>query len=633
MCGIVGSFGYNGQSISEASVRRGMERIKHRGPDDEGLVTLLTEKGTLHLGHTRLSILDLSSLGKQPMASEDGRFYLSFNGEVYNYKELRTELRQFGYEFKSDSDTEVLLQAWRCWGSSCVKKLTGMFAFTMFDKELETITCVRDAFGIKPFFYFLNENKFSFASEIRSLLELLDSKPELNIQKAYDFLLYAEYDRDEKTFFEDIYRLLPGHLMTLSLKEDRINPEISQWWVPSILERRDLSFSDAAEELRDRFLQNIRLHLRSDVPLGAALSGGVDSSALVCGMRYVEPDMPIHTFSYTARGSNLDEEKWADLVNDRVGAIPHKIVVKPEELINDIKTLISVQGEPFSTTNMYAQFRVFQLARENGITVMLNGQGADEMLAGYDGYPELKVESLMSSHQYGDLLTFLKHWPNSDQRNKHRIYRSIIKSLTPSAIWRKMRQKKHSAVNLSWIDKDWFREQGVMINGDSILTESESANRKVMERLSVELSQEKIPRLLRYEDRNSMHWSIESRVPFLTTDLAQFLLSLPEDYLISNRGETKHVFKEAMKGIVPDPILQRKDKIGFDTPGQDWLSGLEPQLDSILSPLHDAPFLNVTQCRERVSSMIRGGGNFSWDAWRLICFAGWMDVYEMSISN
>ncbi|NDC37295.1 MAG: asparagine synthetase B, partial [Proteobacteria bacterium] len=221
------------------------------------------------------------------------------------------------------------------WGSTCLARLRGMFAFVVFDKVSRQITCVRDAFGIKPFFYRHDEDGFFFASEVPALLALRTQRPQLNLQRAYDYLVGSRYDDTSESFFDGVRQLLPGHLITLDFEAATI-AEHRRWWWPSIAERIDLTFADATEQLRAMFLDNVRLHLRSDVRLGAALSGGVDSSAVVCAMRHVEPEMPIHTFSYVARGSDADEEHWADLVNGHVNAIPHKVLVSSNELAADL---------------------------------------------------------------------------------------------------------------------------------------------------------------------------------------------------------------------------------------------------------------------------------------------------------
>jgi asparagine synthase (glutamine-hydrolysing) len=387
MCGLFGHFSplpVSDQQEQHDCLLNAQHALHHRGPDDSGLETLAVPSrsgspaGSLSLGHTRLSIIDLSPGGHQPMQSANDRYRIVFNGEIYNYRELRQELKGLGHRFQTDSDTEVLLAAWAQWGESGLRRLTGMFAFAVFDRHKQTLTLVRDAFGIKPLFFRLERNALHFASEMPALLALLPAQPELNYQRAYDYLVWGQYDNSRETFYQGIEHLEPGHVLRVDLQQLAAGQMVERprrWWWPSISERTDLSFEDAAAQLREMFLNSVRLHLRSDVPVGAALSGGVDSSAVVCAMRHLEPDMPIHTFSYVARGSAVDEEAWVDIVNTHVGAIAHKVVVEPDDLAGDLNDMIRAQGEPFGGTSIYAQYRVFKAAREAGIVVtMAKGQ-------------------------------------------------------------------------------------------------------------------------------------------------------------------------------------------------------------------------------------------------------------------
>jgi len=306
MCGIAGGVWRNKAEASR-SIPLALKAMHQRGPDDKGFEVFTFGEISVCLGQTRLSIIDLTSAGHQPMYSCDGRWVIIFNGEIYNYKELRNQLKQLGYVFSSDSDTEVLLLAWVEWGIECLTRLVGMFAFAVLDKHSQNLTCVRDAFGIKPFFYSNADEGFRFASEIPALLSLLPGKPSLNMQRTYHYLVHGDYDSSADTFYQGVYHLPPAHWFTVDLRTGQASTP-KQWWTPSVIERPGWRFDDAVEQVREQFLTNIRLHLRSDVRVGAALSGGIDSSAIVCVMRYVEPDMPIHTFSYIAEGSSVNEE-------------------------------------------------------------------------------------------------------------------------------------------------------------------------------------------------------------------------------------------------------------------------------------------------------------------------------------
>lgn len=626
MCGIIGGWLPPNTSASRFQFETGLSKLAHRGPNDQGLERFNFRQGQVLLGHTRLSIIDLSAAGHQPMHSPCGRYGIIFNGEIYNYRELRQELVALGKRFVSDSDTEVLLASWVMWGDRCLPRLRGMFAFVVFDREAGTLTCARDAFGIKPFFYQEANGAFLFASEVPALLATLPQRPALNMQRVYNYLVPGRYDDHTEGFFEGISQLAPGHTLVLELSQAG-KATTRRWWWPSIVERTDISFADATAQLRAMFLDNIRLHLRSDVPLGAALSGGVDSSAVVCAMRHIEPDMPIHTFTYVARDSAYDEEHWADLVNQHVGAIPHKVVVSPQELAQDLDDMIRVQGEPFGSTSIYAQYRVFKLARDNGVTVTLDGQGADEMLAGYNGYPGPTLHSLAEKGQWRELVKFLHAWSQWPGRSMGAGTKALIGQYVPAALRGVALQVVGRNPSPTWLDASFLKQHGVRLHGwGQSEKHADATERRLMTALRQNLTGEGLNALLRHGDRNSMRWSVESRVPFLTTDLAEFLLSLPEHYLISRQGKTKHIFRAAMRGIVPDAILDRRDKVGFATPEQAWLKQLGGQVFEWLDTAEHLPFLNAQACREEVKAMLEGRKAFDFQAWRLINFCRWSQL-------
>lgn len=622
MCGILGVFEHSPNDQVRRDLDAGMHALRHRGPDDRGVKSYSVAGGIVHLGHARLSIIDLTEGGRQPMHGGNGRYAIVFNGEIYNYKELREELKALGYRFTSDSDTEVLLAAWAAWGRACLPRLVGMFAFAVLDREVATLTCVRDVFGIKPFFYSQEGADFLFASEAPALVALKSSRARLNWQRAYDYLVHGDYDSSPETFFEGVLHLSPGCLLVVDLAA-RLVGTVERWWVPSIEQRDDLSFDEAAERVRENFLQSVRLHLRSDVPLGAALSGGVDSSAVVCAMRHVAPDHPIHTFSYIAAGSELNEEKWADLVNHHVGAVAHKVVVTPQELARDLDDMIRAQGEPFGSTSIYAQYRVYQLAKENGITVTLDGQGADEMLAGYNGYPGPRLRSLLETGHGVQALRFLNAWAQWPGRSRAAGLKLAVAEMTDGAVYQVLRRLSGREALPAWIRGDVLAQRGVSLRHPRQRPEWDARGRRVMAELAHSLTKRGLSSLLRHGDRNSMRFSIESRVPFLTLEQAELLLSLPEHYLISQGGETKSVFRAAMRGIVPDQILDRKDKIGFQTPEQLWLTSMAATVRQWLQEDIRLPFLDQAVILREFEDIIGGRKAFSWQLWRWINFVRW----------
>ena len=599
-----------------------MHALQHRGPDASRIEAYEMADGIVRLGHARLSIIDLTEGGLQPMPGSAGRYVIVFNGEIYNYKELRLELKALGHQFTSESDTEVLLTAWTVWGQACLPRLVGMFAFAVLDRQKATLTCVRDAFGIKPLFYSQEDDNFLFASEVPALLAMKSTKPQPNWQRAYDYLVHGDYDSGPDTFFEDVWQLPPGHLFVFDLTARALG-DARRWWTPQIAERRDLSFDEAAECVRENFLQSIRLHLRSDVPLGAALSGGVDSSAVVCAMRHVAPEHPIHTFSYVAAGSELNEEKWADLVNSHVSAVAHKVVVTPQELARDLDDMIRAQGEPFGSTSIYAQYRVYQLAKENGITVTLDGQGADEMLAGYNGYPGQRLRSLVETGEWRQALQFLNAWSKWPDRSQKLGLKLSLAEMTDGFLYQTLRRLSGRPSLPKWIKGDVLTQKGVNLRHPRQRPEFDIKGRRVVAELAHSLHKRGLSSLLRHGDRNSMRFSIESRVPFLTLDQSELLLSLPEDYLISRSGETKSVFRAAMRGIVPDAILDRKDKIGFQTPEQLWLTSMAGTVREWLRVDTKLPFLDQAEILREFEEIVSGRKPFSWQVWRWINFIRW----------
>lgn len=430
------------------------------------------------------------------------------------------------------------------------------------------------------------------------------------------------YDSNEQTFFQGVNQLLPGHLLVVNLGE-RTTSAAQQWWKPQITERQDLSFEEAAERVRENFLQSIRLHLRSDVSLGAALSGGVDSSAVVCAMRHVAPDQPIHTFSYIASGSSISEENWVDLVNKHVGANAHKVVVTPQELARDLDEMIRAQGEPFGSMSIYAQYRVYQLAKECGITVTLDGQGADEMLGGYIGFPGERVRSLMDLNRPFKAFDFLHQWAQWPGRSMAMGLKAALAECTYGKSHEMLRKAAGLNKLPDWIDSGAVQEMGLFARVSRFRSGEHSRGRRISAQMVNMLTKHGLPGLLRHGDRNSMRFSVESRVPFLTLEQVEFALSLPEHYLVSTSGETKHVFRRAMQGIVPDEILLRKDKIGFEPPENEWLISIADQAREWLSEDMKIPFVRRGALLAEFEDVIAGRRPFSWQVWRWINFYRW----------
>ncbi len=636
MCGIAGFLGKAGNTLSRGAAEAIGRSIEHRGPDDLGFLGITTD-GRLSAGrdaafaedaeivliHRRLSIIDLSDAGWQPMSDQSNRYHLVFNGEIYNHIELREDLEREGVSFRSHCDTEVLLQALIRWGADALPKLTGMFAFAFLDRADSRVMFARDPFGIKPFFYSDESRGIAFASEIKSLLEFPTVSDELDPHYLYNYLRHSRSSAGSATPFSSIQSLPGGHLGTVDLKTGDLS--VSRYYTLSPKPREGLRFKKAAAELREQFLESVRLHLRSDVPVGSCLSGGIDSSAIVMAARHLEgPKADLHTFSYISNDSALSEEKWIDIVNKASGATPHKIRPTHRDLVNDLDRLIRIQDEPFAGTSIYAQYRVFQEAHAAGIKVMLDGQGADELLGGYQGASRrARLSSLLRAGSPLDVTRFILGlaWNCPD---------TPIIDVTAAA-WAHANWPTPATENLvergpDWMDTEWFTEHGV-----ANTTYADPQDQTALHGYLISAAtRSSMPALLRYEDRNSMAFSIESRVPFVTPAFAEFSLSMPEEFLVDKNGVSKALFREAMRGIVPDQVLDRKDKIGFTTPMAAWLTEISEWVEQILQSdvIHTQIGLNPEVVQRHWAQVRRGQRPFSQHMWRWINLVRWVENFR-----
>ncbi len=642
MCGIGGIVRFNSKKIDSQILTSISNSLKHRGPDDQGFLGWSrtapvklsrnpadVEDFPICLFHRRLSVLDLSPAGWQPMSTPDGRYYIVFNGEIYNYLELQTQLQSLGKQFYSHSDTEVLLAAYAQWGILAFSKLVVMFACAILDTWEHTLLLARDYFGIKPLYYTYSHHKLAFASEIKTLLCLPEIKRRVNPQRLYDYLNSGLTDYGSETLFADIKQLPPAHFLKISLDKPQ-QPQIKRYWQVNLTQHSDITLPEATEHLRHLFLESVNLHLRSDVPVGAALSGGIDSSAIVMAMRYLQgSQLQLHTFSYIAAESTFNEEKWVDIVTDATTAISHKTQPSPEELTRDLNQLIDLQDEPFGSTSIYAQYRVFQMAQTAGIKVMLDGQGADELLGGYRPYLAARLASLLRQGKWQNASQFLQSIANQPGVNHPKMLLRAVGLLLPPSWQASIRQLVKKDVNPSWLNTDWFNQNSFLPHFHKYGTET------LREELAQALEEISLPMLLRYEDRNSMANSIESRVPFLTPNLVNFVFSLPEEFIIANDGTSKAIFREAMRGIVPDAILGRKDKIGFATPEQRWLQDLRPWFESVLNSdiACEIPALNMPIVKEEFQSVLAGRSAFDFRIWRWVNCIRWVERFSVTFEE
>jgi len=635
MCGIAGII--TKKAVEAHSLNQFWNSFAHRGPDDRGFLVysndeIKKERTNIHsnlsgtiLFHQRLSILDLNNTGWQPMSSSDERYHIVFNGEIYNYLEIKEELQFLGHKFYSTSDTEVLLKAYIEWGEIALKKVAGMFAFAILDVNKQILFVARDHFGIKPLYYTLFNDGLSFASEMKTLVKLPFVNKQLDPETIYTYFRAAKTDIREQTFYSSIKQLKPAHFMVIPLKDPQ-NFQMECYWNLSLETNYDLSFQDAAKQLRELFLESIQFHMRSDVPISITLSGGIDSSAIASCIHYLYPDHKIHSFSYLADDNSFNEELWIDIVNSKTKAIPHKILPK-KFLINNLDQLIYLQDQPFISTSIYAQYCVFNAIQMEGIKVTLDGQGADELLGGYRASLIARLATLI---RLGDK-DKINYFFDSCSKNlgiSPSFWTRINDFLLTKPLQFALRNKNRDSFHPSWLNIAWFQERNVDLT--HFLLDYSESKFVLKESLYDSLKANNLPQLLRYEDRNSMAFSIESRLPFLYPKLVQFIFSLPEEYIISNEGLTKAIFREAMKDIVPNEILNRRDKIGFQTPEKKWLMNNVDWIDKIFSAemLRDIPFLNSEIIRKQWTDIKEGNLQFESRIWRWINFIVWYHQFK-----
>ena len=590
---------------------RAARRMAHRGPDDEGVFS----DGAVALAARRLAVVDPSAGGHQPMRSADGRFWMVYNGEIYNYAELAQRLRARGVQLRGGSDSEVLLETYAAEGKDALRRLRGMYAFAIWDTQNKELFCARDPFGIKPLYYTLAEGgrQLRFASERKALTgpgEVSVIDPD-----ALRRYLSFQYVPAPATMTPPVRLLPPGHFLTATPDGP---VDVFRYWRP-ILHPAKSPSPDTPERILVALRDSVAAHLRSDVPVGAALSGGIDSSAVVMAMRALQGDsLDIHAFSYTAADDRLNEEKWIDLVGAQSGSTVHKIRLSPAELVNDLDAIIAAQDEPFGSTSILAQYHVYKLARRTGIKVTMDGQGADEMLGGYPVFYAARLASLVKAGKLGQALSFLAATGPYGRSTLLKAGRWLL----PSGLQAPARRLVGERLDPPWLNAAWFEARGA-----SLAEALPRPGRQVLKAaLADSFAQRSLPALLRYGDRNSMAHSVESRVPFLCTPLVEFIFSLPEHLLIDAQGTTKAVFRAAMRGIVPDAVLDRRDKIGFATPQTDWLTAMSPWVERVLESeaAKAVPLLNQTVMRGQWAQA-KASGQMPGEMWRWLNLIRWAE--------
>jgi asparagine synthase (glutamine-hydrolysing) len=561
MCGLAGIFRISGCTDLDVDCVRRMNCLqKHRGPDDEGIF----HNSNCVLGHRRLSIIDLSSAGHQPFFSNDGRYALVFNGEIYNYLELRKELQShYACSFSTKTDTEVLLKAYIQFGPDCLSRFNGMFAFAIYDNQERTLFLARDRVGIKPLYYINYNDALIFASEIKAFFALPDFHTSLNNQALFDYLIFNRTDVDQETFLNEVSRLSKG---CYAVCNDR-GFSIVRWWDPETYSKQceDSDPDRIKQKVGELLVDAVRLRMRSDVPVGSCLSGGLDSSILT-GILFEHHKVAekYKTFTAAFPGSPIDETAYIDDLRKQYQFQNIRTYPNATGALQNIEKFVYANDEPTTNPSFYSQYEVMRLAREHGVSVLLDGQGGDEIFAGYQYFHGFHLYGLLKQKKGG---SFIKEFIQSLMRRQHfSAYQVLLFQLLPPNF-----QKLLLLRSVPYIDRDFFDayiEKSVVFKR---FFNVDGLNQSLLRHF-----QYKLEHLLRMEDRNSMAFSIEARVPYLDYRLVEYTMGLPEGMKINN-GETKYLQKIALGHYTTDTILNRRDKIGFGTPGEEWMQSSEWQ--------------------------------------------------------
>jgi asparagine synthase (glutamine-hydrolysing) len=559
MCGITGLFSKRKITQNEISLIEKMNDIlKHRGPDDEGLYYC----GNCVLGHRRLSIIDLSIDGHQPFFSDDKRYVLTYNGEIYNYIEIRDELQNIGWKFKTKTDTEVLMSSYLQWGSECLNRFNGMFAFAIYDKFTNNMFIARDRVGVKPFFYTEYNDTFYFASEIKALKIIPNISLSINNQAVFDYFVFNRTDIWDETFHNEIKRLPKGHYGIIN-KDDF---KITRWWNPEDYIKNPIKIIDIHEvynKVEELLVSSVKLRMRADVPVGSCLSGGLDSSVIAGIVASHFPDIikKYKTFTAAFPGFDKDETAYVDILQKKYNFENFRTYPTSESLSKDLESYLYNQDDPVPGTSPYAQFKVMELAKNNNVIVLLDGQGGDENFAGYQYFHGYYLTSLLKSWRILDL--FKEAWKIYKRKQEKEAFYIFGFQLLPRSIKKKVLYKNHN-----YLDKDFFYKYI-----DSSIPFDAFFNNIGLNQSIVNHFNFKLEHLLRLEDHNSMAFSIESRVPYLDYRLIEYVLSLPEEIKIK-AGETKYLQKNSVGQYSIPEIVNRKDKIGFATPEKKWIENI-----------------------------------------------------------
>ena len=566
MCGFVAIIGKGDRAVDRHELQRASEALVHRGPDDSGVFL----EGSVGLGFRRLSILDLSTQSHQPFEDADGRFVLVFNGEIYNYVELRKELQQKGYSFRSTGDAEVLLTAYKEWDTDCLKRLNGMWAFVIYDRRERKVFGARDRFGIKPLFVCNDGERHIFASEIKAVTATDRVASQFNWRIAARYLLegrLGEPDSRDETMFENISEIRAGHAFTVD--HDGRFRTWPHWSLPA---RGLRSSGDPVERFQEIFADSVRLRMRSDVPVGVCLSGGLDSTAVICHMADQLGDdrsEPLHAFSY--QDEQFDEVAQIRATVQQTNAELHSLTSSGAAFLDKLDEVMRFHDEPLHSLNVLVSYQLYRLAAESGIKVVLNGQGADETWAGYPSYFRNHWSGLLSAGRVSEAKSEIAGYAAAFDMDERKLLQQAVTTLCRNQLRRAKPYRRLAATRQrrALSEDRWFSDD--LLSGQALeIPDFERTDLDTALRLSV--LRDPLPLYLRIEDRNSMAHSIETRLPFLDYRLVELAFTTGAEWKIK-RQLNKFGLREAMRGVIPEVVRSRVDKMGFPVSAREWFAG------------------------------------------------------------
>ncbi|MEK9753570.1 MAG: asparagine synthase (glutamine-hydrolyzing) [Rhodospirillaceae bacterium] len=615
MCGIAGLVGR--EPVNVAAVEAMAERIAHRGPDDAGVWS--SADGRAAFGHRRLAIIDPTPAGHQPMASPDGSLVITYNGEIYNYVELAKRLEAEGQVFRTGSDTEVLLAVYERWGTAGFRELNGMFAFAIHDGRAGMLVCARDRFGEKPFLYAEGAGFLAFASEYKALLALDGVSSEIDTGRLLSFLRLPRQGLDDvrQSLFAGVSQLLPGETMSVDLAT--LETRVSRYWdLAPDPDAGRLSDDDVVERFAELLKDAVAIRMRSDVPVGSCLSGGLDSSSIVCLNRlHLGQDIPYHVFTGRFPGSGADEWAYAEQVVHAARVESHVTEPKPDRLAAELDTFMWMNELPVGSSSQYAQWCVFRLAKEAGVTVLLDGQGADEVLGGYEQYFRNYIRSLV---QAGQALAAFEEEPLIRKRYPLALADKVevLKLRAPFALKRMLAYLLDRGSDFRFgLSGDAMASLHQAPENESPLT--------LHEALREDAFHAHLPTLLRYGDRNSMAHSREVRLPFCDHRLAEFAFALAPGQLMGG-VETKRLLRRAMKDVLPEGVRTRWNKQGFLPPQERWFADglLATARDMVESDaFRSRGYWDAGWWRRVVARLEKGEGHLAWVLWKPVNAEAW----------